>query len=64
MTLPINLEDLQYPLKVCDEEKAMKVDEVLNRATSQIGLGMKYKMGGGTYRAAKHTCADDTNSCD
>gem|GEM_PF-2681540 len=42
----------------------MKVDEVLNRATSQIGLGMKYKMGGGTYRAAKHTCADDTNSCD
>ena len=40
------------------------VDEVLTRARSQIGLGIRYKLGGGAIRASRHTCADGAGACD
>lgn len=42
----------------------MTVEELLERARSQVGLGIRYKMGGGTSKAARHTCADTKNTCD
>jgi hypothetical protein len=42
----------------------MKIDELLERARSQSGLKIKYAMGGGSIRAARHTCADNSGSCD
>jgi hypothetical protein len=43
---------------------ARTVDELLKRARSQKGLGIKYKLGGGTIKAGGHTCADANNACD
>jgi hypothetical protein len=43
---------------------ASNVDEVLARARSQAGLGIRYKLGGGSARASRHTCADTGGTCD
>lgn len=40
------------------------VEEVLARARSQKGLGIRYRLGGGTARAGRHTCADARGACD
>jgi hypothetical protein len=40
------------------------LDELLQRAESQKGLGIEYRLGGGAVRAARRTCADATNTCD
>lgn len=42
----------------------MTLEEVLERARSQQGLGIKYKMGGGIVKANWHTCADSKGGCD
>jgi hypothetical protein len=42
----------------------MTLEELLARARSQSGLGIRYKMGGGTSKASRHTCADAANNCD
>src|SRR5262245_55992642 len=40
------------------------VDELLERAESQKGLGIEYRLGGGAVRAARSTCADGAHACD
>src|SRR5262245_61675576 len=40
------------------------LDELLQRAESQKGLGIEYRLGGGAARAARRTCADAANTCD
>jgi hypothetical protein len=42
----------------------MTIQDLLARARSQVGLGIRYKMGGGTSKASPHTCADAKNNCD
>jgi hypothetical protein len=42
----------------------MTVKDLLERARSQIGQGIRYKMGGGTAKASRHTCADANKNCD
>ena len=42
----------------------MTVDDLMERANSQIGLGIKYKPGGGAITASRHTCGDVQNFCD
>ncbi|HEX6100484.1 MAG TPA: hypothetical protein VF432_29485 [Thermoanaerobaculia bacterium] len=42
----------------------MNVEEVLDRARSQIGRGIRYKLGKGTFRASRHSCADANNQSD
>jgi len=42
----------------------MNVNEVLDRARSQIGKSIKYKMGRGVHKASGHTCADGDNQSD
>lgn len=40
------------------------VDEVLSRARSQVGLAIRYRLGGGAARAGRHTSADAKGTCD
>ncbi len=40
------------------------LDELFQRAASQEGLGIAYRLGGGAVRAARPTCADAAHTCD
>lgn len=40
------------------------VDDLLKRARSQVGLGIRYKLGSGAMTAAPHTCEGADGSCD
>lgn len=40
------------------------VDELLARTRSQIGLKTKYLLGGGVFKANRHSCQDASGSCD
>ena len=42
----------------------MTVNELLRRARSQKGKGIKYRLGGGKLKPLGDTCADERNSCD
>lgn len=42
----------------------MNVDEVIARSKSQIGKGIRYKNGAGTFRAGAPGSADSSNRCD
>jgi hypothetical protein len=40
------------------------LDGLLERAESQKGLGIEYRLGGGAVRATRNTCADGAHTCD
>lgn len=42
----------------------MKVEELIQRARSNIGKKIKYRLGGGKLKPVGATCADEQNSCD
>jgi hypothetical protein len=42
----------------------MTVDELFERARSQVGLKIRYKLGAGSFVASRHTCADSSGPCD
>jgi len=56
--------DARVPAAVIEDSQASTLDDVFQRAGSQKGLGIQYKLGGGAVRAARPTCADASDTCD
>jgi len=42
----------------------MEVDDAIERAQSQVGIGTKYRLGGGKTRPNGSTCRDEDGGCD